>query len=227
MLIKSINRYKGYLIMKAQSLFSTLFVICLSLGLVACSDDPEYIEEQHFTVFENAVDDLVERDPAIKESAVIEFFSYGCSHCKTFSPLLAKWKNKNNIHVQYIPVVWNENTELHAKVFYLASQQEDFKTLHHKLFTLVAGFGRTDSLEDQKIAFIEWFQQQGIQPIETLKALNSSDYEEQLALSVLLAKRFKITGTPTLVVNQQYRINNKAAGSQQEILDIAASLLEE
>ena len=80
---------------------------------------------------------------------------------------------------------------------------------------------------DQKIALIEWFQGQGMQPIETLQALTSSDSEEQLALSILLAKRFKITGTPTLVIDQQYRINNKAAKSQKEILDIAASLLEE
>jgi thiol:disulfide interchange protein DsbA len=213
--------------MKAKTVFSTLIVMLASLWLVACSEDPQYIEEQHFTRFENSVDDLAEKYPAINESSVIEFFTYGCGHCQKFAPLLAKWQKQKNIKVQYVPVVWDEKTELHAKAFYFAAKQDSFKTLHEGLFILVAGFGRTDSIEDQKIALIEWFQQQGIQPIETLQALTSSDNEEQLALSVLLSKRFKITGTPTLVVNQQYRINNKSVTSQQELLDIATSLLEE
>ena len=213
--------------MKNQTLFSLIFVIVASLGMVGCRDDPQYIEEQHFTRFENAVDDIAESHPDIRESAVIEFFTYGCSHCQSFAPLLTKWQKKNNVQVLYMPVVWNENTELHAKAFYLARQQKNFKVLHRRLFKVFSGFGRTDSIEDQKIALIEWFQQQAVQPIDTLHAFTSSDHEEQLAQSILLAKRFKITGTPTLVVDQQYRINNKAAKSQNEILDIAASLLEE
>ncbi len=212
---------------QTKTLFSLMLVITASLGMVGCSEDPQYIEELHFTRFENAVDDIAENHLVIRESAVIEFFTYGCGHCQNFAPLLAKWQEKSNIKVQYMPVVWDENTELHAKAFYLISGSEKFEALHQGLFTLISDFGRTDSIEDQKIALIEWFQGQGMQPIETLQALTSSDSEEQLALSILLAKRFKITGTPTLVIDQQYRINNKAAKSQKEILDIAASLLEE
>jgi thiol:disulfide interchange protein DsbA len=132
---------------------------------------------------------------------------------------------KQDIKAVYIPVVWSDTTELHAKAFYLIQDKPEFKTLHAGLFKLVAGFSRTDSLEEQKIALIDWFQKQGIQPIDTLQALDSSQFEQELANSLLLTKRFKVTGTPALVVNQKYRINNDALTSQQEMLSVAEGLM--
>lgn len=195
--------------------------------LSACSENNHYVENEHYTVFENTLDDVIEAQSELSEAPVYEFFTYGCSHCQTFAPVLANWAKKQNENVVYIPVVWSETTELHAKAFFLIQKKAEFKTLHAGLFKLTAGFSRTDSIEEQKIALIDWFQQQGIQPIESLKAIDTSEYEQQLAQSLLLTKRFKVSGTPTLVVNQKYRINNKAVNSQKELLEIAKQLLKD
>lgn len=213
--------------MKSIISIRILLLALLSTFMIACSEQNPYMQNEHYTTFENTIDDVIKQQPDIAQTQVLEFFTYGCSHCQTFAPVLSSWAKAKSITVGYIPVVWNDVTELYAKAFYLIKGHSNFVQLHAGLFELIAGFSRTDSLEEQKIALIDWFQQQGIQPIETLEALNSSRFEQELARSVLLTQRFKITGTPTLVVNHAHRINNKAVKSQQQLLDIAESLVRE
>jgi len=212
--------------MKPLSSIRTIFTMLLAILIMACSEPNPYLENEHYTVFDHSIDDVIKQQPELAEVPVLEFFTYGCSHCQTFAPVFNKWAKEQDIKAAYIPVVWSDSTELHAKAFYLIKEKPEFEQLHAGLFKLAAGFSRTDSLEEQKIALIDWFQKRGIQPIDTLQALDSSQFEQELAQSVLLTKRFKITGTPTLVVKQQYRINNKAVKSQQELLEIAEQLIQ-
>ncbi len=200
-------------------------VIIASVFLLACSDQKEFEQGTHYTIFNNALDDVLENQPDLKQMQVIEFFTYGCSHCQAFAPVLTKWKKHEKINVKYVPIVWNVITDLHARAYFLIESHENFNSLHRGLFKLVAGFSRTGSLDDQKIELITWLQKQDIQPIDTLSAFNSSGFENELALSVLLAKRFQVTGTPTLIVNNTYRINNKSMNSLNELLQVAEKLL--
>jgi thiol:disulfide interchange protein DsbA len=203
-----------------------LSVLAFSLLMLACSDGSQYQQDTHYKTFNNAIDDITAQHIELKEVHVIEFFTYGCSHCQAFAPDFKKWTKSNKLNVKYVPIVWSEFTDLHARAFFLIKSHKDFDQLHMGLFKLVAGFSRTDSIEDQKIELITWLQTQGIQPIDALNALNSTVFEQDLALSVLLAKRFQVTGTPTLVINNTYRINNKAMTHQSELLEVAEALLD-
>ncbi len=196
------------------------------LFLLACSDSKQFEQGTHYTTFNNALDDVLVRNPDLKQTQVIEFFTYGCSHCQAFSPVLGKWKKSKGINIKYVPIVWNETTDLHARAYFLIESHKNFNRLHNGLFKLVAGFSRTDSLDDQKIELITWLQKQKIQPIDALHAFNSTSFENELALSVLLAKRFQVTGTPTLVINNVHRINNKGLDSQKKLLKVAEALLD-
>jgi thiol:disulfide interchange protein DsbA len=203
-----------------------LSVSVISIVILACSDSSQYQQDTHYTTFNNVIDDIAAKHEDLKSVQVIEFFTYGCSHCQAFAPDFKKWTVSNKLNVKYVPVVWSEFTDLHARAFFLIKSHKDFNQLHMGLFKLVAGFSRTDSIEDQKIELITWLQTQGIQPIDALNAFNSTSFEQELALSILLAKRFQVTGTPTLVVNNTYRINNKAMTHQSELLEVAEALLE-
>jgi thiol:disulfide interchange protein DsbA len=195
------------------------------LFLLACSDK-QFEQGTHYTTFNNALDDVIVNHPELKQTQVSEFFTYGCSHCQAFAPVLSKWGKSKEINIKYVPIVWNETTDLHARAYFLIESHQNFSSLHSGLFTLVAGFSRTDSLDDQKIELITWLQKQNIQPIDALNAFNSTGFENELALSVLLAKRFQVTGTPTLVINNTYRINNKSMSSQKDLLTVAEELLD-
>jgi thiol:disulfide interchange protein DsbA len=205
----------------------SLWIIAVSLVMLACSDGSQYQKDTHYTAFNDAINDVVVKNTSLNSVKIMEFFTYGCSHCQAFAPEFKKWSNLNSLNVKYVPIVWSDVTDLHARAFFLIRAHKEFDELHGGLFNLVAGFSRTDSIEDQKIELITWLQKQGIQPIDALNAFNSTVFEQELALSVLLAKRFQITGTPTLVVKNTYRINNKAMTRQSELLELAEVLLDE
>lgn len=211
--------------MKNSIVYSVVCILLLCNQVVR-ADDVKYEEGLHFTRFEKTIGVAGEGDfENTDELSIIEFFSYGCIHCQTFSFIVDEWEARNDLQIHYVPVVWNESSELYAKVFYLAKEQSNFRELHAELFSLVLGFDRTASIDDRTIEIVEWFSQKGIQPIETLNALAGPNIEEKLAKSILFAKEFKIMATPTLVINEKYRINNDSVKDQQEILNIAFSIL--
>lgn len=210
--------------MKNSIVFTVVFVLFLLLNQGVQADSMKYEEGLHYTRFEETIGMYGDAD-STEILPIIEFFSYGCIHCKNFSVLINKWEFSNNLQVNYLPVIWSEDSELYAKIFYLAKKQTNFRELHSELFSLVLGFDRTASIDDKTIEIVEWFSKKGIQPIETLNALAGSEIEEQLAQSIILVKKFKIMATPTLVINEQYRINNDSVKNQQEILNIAFSIL--
>lgn len=208
------------------------FIKVVSLGLLtllmaACSQEPDYKFEEntHYIRYQNVLQDQLEQNPTLAEADLIEFFTYGCMHCQAFQPELNKWHKKNSDkRIAYVPVVWNEQTEMHAKVFYLIKNYPNAEQIHHQLFDLVKGFSRTDSLDEQKVKFIDFLNQKGIQPIDVLNALDSTDLDSKTASSVMLAKRYEVSGTPTLIVNGEYRINNKVLTDKKQLLDIVDEL---
>lgn len=212
-----------------QRLNSAFAVMIISVVLLAsgCSQEPDYQfeENNHYLKYEDVLTDQLEQNPQLADADLIEFFTYGCMHCQAFHPELMKWKKKNaDKTIAYVPVVWNETTEMHAKVFYLIQSYPNAEQVHHQLFDLVKGFSRTDSLEEQKVKFIDFLNQKGIQPIDVLNALDSSELDSKTASSVMLAKRFEVSGTPSLIVNGQYRVNNKALTDKKQLLQIVDEL---
>lgn len=189
------------------------------------AEQSEVVEGVDYIQFERAESDSSENREQVKEASVIEFFSYGCKHCRKFLPSLDSWGEVRGIDVQYMPVIWSEETELYAKAFYLSKAQENFEELHKDLFDVISHFTPTDTIEEKKIALISWFQKKGVEPIDTLNEFSGDVIEEQLALSVFLVKHYKVSTVPTLLINKRYKINNEALNNQQEILDIASILI--
>ncbi len=103
----------------------------LALLLSACSDkqpsqtspaeqktvEPAYREGIHYLLLNKPL------PQADTRNIVTEFFWYGCSHCKSFEPVLKQWdaqKKPFNTLVQKSPAIWSEPMRLHAKLFYIA-----------------------------------------------------------------------------------------------------------
>lgn len=212
---------------KLSQLLGFVLVAMMSIVLSACSKNEEkYVEGQHYQRFDNMVADQIAVLPEVKDASVMEFFSYGCMHCKQFAPKLSRWQEKNPYNsIAYIPVIWDEETELYANVFYLVQASPEFKDIHHELFDVVGAFSRTDSLDEKKVALITYLQGKGVQPIEVVNAVNNNAMQVKTAAALMLAKRFEIKGTPNLVVNSQYKIDNRSVKNHEELLDVMSELL--
>ena len=210
-----------------KRMLSTILFASITLMITACSESPnQFTEDTHFKHYPNILADQLELQPELASADVIEFFTYGCQHCQAFAPKLNQWHKKNQQkRVVYVPIIWDELTEMHARLFYLIQGHESFETLHHELFGVVGGFSGTDLLEDQKVQLIVFLQQKGIQPKDVVEALNTSKYDPQTASSLMLAKRFEITGTPTVVVDKQYKILNNALKDHDALFSVMDELL--
>ncbi len=157
---------------------------------------------------------------------VTEFFWYGCAHCRLFAPALTTWeKSHAGVKVNYLPIVWNETTELHAKIFFLIRSKESFSDLHKAMFDIVAGLSRTDSLIKNKTALITQLEELGITAMESTKAMETGNYAKEMAAVRGYMKTYQITGVPSLIVNGEMKIINKNLNSMNQALLVIDALL--
>lgn len=158
--------------------------------------------------------------------SVVEFFSYGCMHCQKLAPQLDRWqKTQPGLDLQYLPIIWNQKSELYAKVFLLIRDHVNFATLHAAMFELTAGFMRTDSLEEQQVAFVQKLDELGIPAEVSIPALNGDSLAAKLNAILIDIKDFEITGVPSLIVNGKQKILNDKLSSNDELLQVAEFLL--
>ena len=200
--------------------------------LTACSKQVGSLSEgKQFDAFSIELADQSAQQPGIAHADIIEFFTYGCPHCKLFEPQLVKWhRNHADKKIVYVPVIWSPETGLYAKLFYLIRNREDFPRLNHDLFKLVSTFPATDSLDEIRSKVIHFLEQKGISQKDVIEALNTSKFDSLTASSITLMRRLKIDGTPTVVINhpagnQQYKILNSALKSHDAIFSVMETLL--
>lgn len=211
-------------------MFNLLTLITALALMVGCSDStensrantdqPNAVVPKHIQRF-TAPESLTTGQAA----NVLEFFSYSCLHCQAFAPLISNWATQQQASVEYVPVAWNEDTELYARFFYLIRSQSNFAELHPLLFERVMSLDSHEPLDQRKILLIEWLQQQGIEPVETLNLLSGEAVEQAIGRVKQLSAHYQIASTPTLVVNGTDKILNSELTSYQHLLDVAASQL--
>ncbi len=155
----------------------------------------------------------------------VEFFWYGCGHCYSFEPVLAKWKKTLSEDVTFrgIPAMWGGAMELHAKAYYAARALGVAEKMDQAIFQAL-NVDRKQLRTDGEIA--ELFAQNGVAEEDFYKAYNSFGVSSQVSQANATARAAKITGTPAMMVNGKYLIGPRKAGSTANMLKIADYLIE-
>lgn len=226
-----------------KSLTRALFCFSLlCLPLVGCSDNekpdsntidttqstpvnkPEgetYTEGFHYNTLKDPIthnsDDIV----------VTEFFWYGCSHCANFEPLLQQWnKTKpSGVSLEQSPAMWNDTMKLHAKAFFVAQTLENADKLHEQLFPVIMGLHGQKDLDKHKEALVSAFQPYGLNKEAFHTQLDSFKVKGQLSQAAKKMQQAQLKGTPLVVVNGKYAINNSNIKNAAELLTIANFLI--
>jgi protein dithiol oxidoreductase (disulfide-forming) len=74
-------------------------------------------------------------------------------------------------------------------------------------------------------AWADFFAQYGVDKATALSAYNSFGVTSQIKQAEARARGYKVTGTPELVVNGQYRVSSRLAGGHEEMLKVADFLI--
>ena len=154
---------------------------------------------------------------------VVEVFWYACGHCYLLEPKLEAWNQKGRApYVQLIrlPATWNPVVKMHARVFYTIELLGKPK-LHDEVFREINVKGnRMDTPEKIEAFFVS----RGVSKDEFQKAFSSFAVESKILQAEDLNKRYKITGTPTIVVNGKYVTDVGMAGDEDKLFEVVNEL---
>ncbi len=153
---------------------------------------------------------------------VAEVFSYRCTHCNDFAPLLADWKRSlpANVNVVHVPAVFMANDPF-AQAYYAAQKLGIDTRAHAALFHAVHVEHSIPMRPDAR-TLANFYSRYGVSAEQFLAAMNSPSVAAQMERAHQFAVNSQIQGTPTLIVNGIYQVRGR---SHQDNLRIARALL--
>ena len=156
---------------------------------------------------------------------VAEIFMFGCPHCAAFEPHLQSWLKTAPSYVSFvrIPAVWNAIAELHARAYYTAEALGKTAEIDGPFFNEIhVKHNMLDSV-DKLAAF---FAQFGVDDKTFRSKFTSFEIDAKVSRATDLVKRYKVPGTPAVVIDGKYLTNGAMAGTYEmwfEIIDDLAA----
>jgi thiol:disulfide interchange protein DsbA len=158
---------------------------------------------------------------------VLEFFHYGCSHCRDFEPLVKQWAGRlpNDVAFVQVPVVWGKQLEGLARLYYtlLITKRLD---LHKEVFTAVQD--QQLRLDDPKV-LRNWVQANKLDVSTFMGAYGYESFwvDKQVKSAQQAATRYKIDSVPTMAVAGRFLTSATLAGNSHEAaLKVVDNLIE-
>ncbi len=155
---------------------------------------------------------------------VVEVFWYGCPHCYDFEPYIDKWleTKPDDVEFRRMPGIFRKSWIPHAKAYYTAEKLGVLDKIHAPLFTALHK-QRKRIYDDESLE--EFFEDQGIDDDEFRKIYDSEEVDTKVKQAFVMGQRYKVTGTPAIVVNGKYLVSGSSAGSFENALKVIDDLV--
>lgn len=208
------NRFSNMIKINIKSL---LLALVAAFMLTASVYGQGFIEGQDYEDLGREA--VIQSDGRVE---VVEFFWFGCPSCFRFEPQLLAWNIPPSINFVNVPATLVRNWRFHAHVYYTMElfglkdqlMQKFYDALHvdrDRIFNA----GR----------FKEWaLKQDGVDADKLAQSLNSFAVLTKVSQADLLAKRYGISGVPTLIVGGKYKTSPSIAGSGPRAIQVAEFL---
>jgi thiol:disulfide interchange protein DsbA len=154
---------------------------------------------------------------------VVEVFWYACGHCYLLEPKIEAWERKGkpaNVQVVRMPAVWNELLKTHARLFYTIEVLGK-PELNAEAFREINVRGNRLDTPEKIEAF---FTSRGVSKTDFQKTFSGFAVESKLARAVDLNKRYRISSTPTVIVNGKYVTDASMAGGEDKLFELINTL---
>lgn len=175
-----------------------------------------YVENTHYRAIPGA--------KATASPEVVEFFSYGCPHCRSVEPDFEKWlaQKPANVKVMRVPAAWNTRFEVLARL-YLALEEMGVAEKHSDaIFKAIHDEHKKLATKEELVEFVATL---GIDRQQFASLYDSEKVSARLSDSKALFARYRISGVPGFVVNGKYFTDTSMGGHGQELFDVVNFLL--
>lgn len=196
-----------------KRLMQSLLLAALCTPLLAWA---EFVEG---TDYERLPEPVRTRDAAKVE--VVELFWYGCPHCFHLEPYAKAWLAKPQADVDFwrSPAIFNPVWRLHAQAFYTAEALGIGEKVHAPMFEALAANPRGLANADE---IAELFARFGVSRADFDDAWDSFGVGSALTQAEARQRSYRVTGTPTVIVNGKYRVT---ARSQDQVFAVVDYLV--
>jgi thiol:disulfide interchange protein DsbA len=196
------------------------FVSVLLLAAIASQAATPLTEGVNYKLIQPAVPTSV----APGKVEVVEVFWYACGHCYLLEPKLDAWARGGRppyVEFSRMPATWNEMLKTHARVFYTAELLGRLPQLHNDIFREINVKGnRLDTPQSIEAFFVS----RGVPKADFQRAFASFAVDKKVNVAQDLNRRYKITGTPTVIVNGKYMTDVGMAGSEEKLFEVINAL---
>lgn len=155
---------------------------------------------------------------------VLEFFSYGCSHCKNFEPMFQAWKKAapKDVVVRMVHVGFQSNFEPLQRIYYALEAIGQVDNMHAKVFdALQTQHKRLDKPE----VLFPWIAEQGVDRAKFEEAYKSFGVANKVRRAVQLQEAYKVEGTPAIGIAGKYYTDGSMAGGFERMIQITNNLI--
>jgi thiol:disulfide interchange protein DsbA len=154
---------------------------------------------------------------------VAEFFAYSCIHCYNLEPYLQQWLTTKPDYINFVrvSVVWNDLVRLHSRAFYAAAVLGKTEEIHTPFFREIHVNGNPLQSEADLATFFARF---NVDAAAFKAAFASFTVHTNLQRADELTRRYRVDGTPTIVVNGKYVTGASRAGGHEQLIKLIDAL---
>lgn len=158
-----------------------------------------------------------------KKVEVIEFFAYHCPACNMLEPSLNQWikKQGDNIVMRRIHLPFQGPADPEAHLFLTLEAMGKLEEYHPRVFQAVH-VQRQRLMKDD--AIIEWAAKNGLDRAKFMEAWNSFGVTSKLRRLQTLSSNYKVSGTPTIIIDGKYVVSPSQVGESNKINGIEPTM---
>ncbi|MFP2769267.1 thiol:disulfide interchange protein DsbA/DsbL [Oceanisphaera sp. KMM 10153] len=175
--------------------------------------------------FKEGVEYKVVNETASSKPEVTEFFSYVCSHCYSFEPLMEKLQERlPEVQLKKVPVSFlgRELGPVLQRAYGAAVLLKVDDKLTPVIFDRIHRQKKMPGgLDDIKTIFVA----NGVEAKAFDGVINSFALNGMVAQYDKATERFNVRGTPTIVVRDKYELNMSEIGSEERFYRVVEYLL--
>jgi protein dithiol oxidoreductase (disulfide-forming) len=171
---------------------------------------------------------------------VLEVFSYGCPSCNAFQPTLNLIKKSlpANAQLALLPAsfIAAEDWPMYQRAYFTAQALGIAERTHQQMYDAVWKSGELansdpvthrlkspqPSLEDAARMYARWT---GVKPEEFVAMARSFAVDMKIRAADAQILAMQVPGTPCLVVNGRYRINNDTVRTPEQLIELVRYLI--
>ena len=158
-----------------------------------------------------------------KKVEVIEFFAYHCPACNMLEPSLNQWikKQGDNIVMRRVHLPFQGPADPEAHLFLTLEAMGKLEEYHPRVFQAVH-VQRQRLMKDD--AIIEWAAKNGLDRAKFMETWNSFGVTSKLRRLQTLSSNYKVTGTPTIIIDGKYVVSPSQVGEANKINGIEPTM---